>query len=550
MILVALYVLRIDIASGIEATRKKDKAALKVLKEVNGVFVSQEEIDKLRIEVNKANAEIVKVWGNVFKEQIHSMFWPTEFDKIDKDYPFPKHPFETGKFIRSIKETTEKETTEPNHFIGVMVGEAEYNYLRVKGAKDGKEVHFYRTDSHDKQFRGLAAGKTYDIFYQTARYFNDSLHEGEQSDYVKYYHDQIRPILDIVQPVNVDGEGVVQLGRMPGGWRPPSAKDEKENPELIGKPPSIQDAAVARYLRWVPKWNAAVDISEEAWLAQEDLWIQKEIYLSIRDANDQVSKMVGTNSEGFGNKATFSNPYFEIGLTLLSQDKLQVQLKNLRGSRQKLDIAFRIRMEKDRKDAKDWQKVDVQGEPLDPVGTKNSTMVKEITLPPGTPRTGIYEVEQVLTWETAAVRRIDHIAIGSNAPEDMSLNQRLFPDGVRPLVAVERKEDPDKHDPMQMMMGKGAGGIFTVNGLVRNRYIDVNEQSRRLPVGIALIVDQTLLCRIIKSFEKSKFRFVIEQTLLNRYPGTLRPAIVSTKDDPVEPRAGGFEAGAAFGGLA
>ena len=518
MILIALYVLRVDIASANEKKRSATNSALKTILNAPGPFPSQEEIDKITKEVEKANLEIGKVWGNVFQEQIPYMFWPDEFLK--------EHPFETGKFIREIKETTEKETTNPYHFIGTFISPPDNNYISVKSLKDGKVERFYRTGSFDQQFRNLVGGKTYDIFFQKARYFNDPLHDGEQPDYDKYYLSQIRPILDLVQPVNVDGVGVVQLR----GWLAPKDQDVDEKDR---QPPSAQEAATARYLRWVPRWNKAVDISEEAWMAQEDLWIQKEIYRNIRDANDQVAKMVGDKSEGFGNKATFANPYFEITLTLLSQSKLQVQLKNLRDNRQKLDIGFKIRMSKDPKQK--WEKVDIQGEPLDPAGGKNSTLTKELTLEPGPPRTGIYEVEQVLTWETAAVRRIDQIAIGSTGVDDMSLNQRIFPEGTRPLVpppVIERKDD-DKFRPD--MMPKA--GLLTINGLVKDRYTEVNEQARRLPVGIALIVDQVHLGRILKSFENSKFRFVINQTLLNRYPGSLRPQIAN-KDEPARPAFG------------
>jgi hypothetical protein len=73
--------------------------------------------------------------------------------------------------------------------------------------------------------------------------------------------------------------------------------------------------------------------------------------------------------------------------------------------------------------------------------------------------------------------------------------------------------------------------MLTINGLVKDRYSEVNEQARRLPVGVALIVDQVHLGRILKSFENSKFRFVINQTLLNRYPGSLRPQIAAVKEE-------------------
>ena len=535
LILVAMYVLRVDIASGIEKSRKAVDTALKSIKTVGGDFPSQEQIDKLGKEVEKANAQVNVVWSKVFREQVPYMFWPEAFEK--------KHPFETGKFIREIKETTDAAASDPNHFIGTLLdSERDTNYIRLKG-KDGKEERFYRTRSFDKQFLGLQTGKSYDIYFQKARYFNDELHDAEQTDYDQHYIDQIRPILDIVEPVNVDGVGVVQLGQGERGWQAPSDENDR-------RPPSDQKAAVARYLRWVPKWNAAVNFSDEAWMAQEDLWIQKEIYENIRNANDQVAKMVGKGAEKKQEQATFRNPYFEISLRLLSQNKLQVTLKNLRDNRQKLEISFRIRMRKDEKQK--WDTINVQGEPLDPVGTKgkgSDTMTKELTLDNGLPRTGVYEVEQVLTWETAAVRRIDHIAIGSSWAEDMSLNQRQFPDGVRPLVPVAEAKEEEGGDKKRVVRGDRDAAKMNavgINGLVKERYIEVNDQARRLPVGVALIVDQMHLGRILKAFENSKFRFVITQTLINRYPGSLRP-IIANKDDAqkaVQPfRGDGFRAG-------
>ena len=113
LILVAMYVLRIDIATSIAAAQKKTDAALKAVKGYTGNFPSQEEIDKLGEEVKKANAEVGTVWGNVFRKQEPYMFWPDEFVKI--------HPFDTGKFIREIKETTEVATTDPTHFIGTFI---------------------------------------------------------------------------------------------------------------------------------------------------------------------------------------------------------------------------------------------------------------------------------------------------------------------------------------------------------------------------------------------------------------------------------------------
>src|SRR5207244_3700596 len=63
----------------------------------------------------------------------------------------------------------------------------------------------------------------------------------------------------------------------------------------------------------------------------------------------------------------------------------------------------------------------------------------------GVPRDGIYGVEQVLTVNTAAVRRIDQICIGSNTPGEMAFSHRTIVDGLRALKAdAEKKEETPK----------------------------------------------------------------------------------------------------------
>jgi hypothetical protein len=48
-----------------------------------------------------------------------------------------------------------------------------------------------------------------------------------------------------------------------------------------------------RFFFWVPKWDRQNhDISEEAWIAQEDLWIYRELFRLVKKANDYVANFV------------------------------------------------------------------------------------------------------------------------------------------------------------------------------------------------------------------------------------------------------------------
>jgi hypothetical protein len=208
---------------------------------------------------------------------------------------------------------------------------------------------------------------------------------------------------------------------------------------------------------------------------------------------------------------------------------------------QKIDLLFRVKMNKGLK----AELIKISGPMLTPVGSKGDFFQAElIPEPADSPRTGIYSVEQVLSWETAAVKRIDYISIGSADASEYSLSHRSL-DKLRPLVEkpAEAKVE-DKNDPMQPGSPRGfpsgpvggqgaAGGNKTVldHGLWTDRYCEVTEQSRRIPVSIVMIVDQEHVDRILNAFNNSKLRFLQSQVLLNYYTGSLQPPPLEDKKD-------------------
>lgn len=522
LILAGQYIVMGPVAEDIEKTKKKVTAELR--KPINPPFYNNDNIEKKNAEAKAIQKQEREWWGQLYAEQAPSLFWPKGFEDV--------YPMMTGKFLRELKYTDAGNPPGPDdqhHFSGKLISRGNIS-ITVQG-KDNKKEVFYRTARDDMRLGGLdffnlPVDKDVQVTYQTGRYFNDKLTDTEQANYLKEYSSQIRPILSIVEPVNDEGEGVVILK----DWLVP--KKAKELPP-----------ATVGFLRFVPSpWKADADISEEAWLAQEDLWIQKEFYRLIRQANDYVGKMDGKGVTALNTTATFKNIYFELNLKLLSADKLQVTIKNLQNRRQKLEVKFRVTfIEEGGKESID--KITVEGEPLDPIGTQDAkgkakdSLTQVIDLPSGLNRKGIADVEQALTWDTAAVRRIDLISIGSASPAEMSLNHRTFPDGLKPL-----KPDPKIEVPQAG--GDGDGGRIRprqgdfpppggpgallpgvlVNGLNKYRYSEPpSEQTRRLPVAISLIVDQDHVDRVLTAFSNSKYRFVLNQMLINRYPLSVRP---------------------------
>jgi len=538
IILAAMFMVLVPVADSIANQRKEVEKTLNDAKKPSGMFIPQEKIDEIKRKVEEAKTKEYGVWGKAYADQAagDSLFWPVEFEQT--------YPVHTGKFLRALKyiDAGANPPEDEHNTSGKIV--AKDNLSISVQTKAGKTEKFYRVNALDMKlddfFFQIQVGKEAAITYQTGRYFNDRLHDAEQAQYSKLYHTQIRPILDIVEPVNEEGEGVVQLR----DWLVP--KKLKELPHERG-------GQAVKFIRYVPSWNVNADISEEAWMAQEDLWVQKEIYRLIRTANNYVAdmKLVGKPAHGKGQAAAFRNPYYELRLELVSDNKAKVTIKNLRNRRQKLEVNFRVRFNENTKLPED--RIHIEGEPLDPEGTVDKNrkptdlLTKEIDLGAGPPRTGIYACSQILTWETAAVRRIDHIAIGSMAVEDMAVNNRVFPDGTRPLVLKKEEEiaaggQPGEAGPPRNPFGPppGQAGLInvmlTANGLIKDRYLDVTDQSRRIPIGIAVIVDQAHIDRVLTAFDNSRFRFLLNQVLLNRYPTTLRPNLPN-KDDPTAPGA-------------
>src|SRR5207253_404867 len=166
-------------------------------------------------------------------------------------------------------------------------------------------------------------------------------------------------------------------------------------------------------------------------------------------------------------------------------------------------------------------------EPLDPNMTYDQT--RDI---PGVPPTGIYHVEQITNWETAAVKRIEQISMGSLAGGDCSQSHRLFDTGLKSLKPPANAPESNKSGPpgggggdtpsgqMGGMKMQGGGGMNTKggkeegkktkNGLSAERYAEQpTPELRRVPFGISLIIGQEHIDRVLYAFSKSRLRILM-----------------------------------------
>ena len=67
----------------------------------------------------------------------------------------------------------------------------------------------------------------------------------------------------------------------------------------------------------------------------------------------------------------------------------------------------------------------------------------------------------------------------------------------------------------------GGGPVASIIDGNKKRYLDANDQVRRMPVSVTVVVDQAYLQDVLLAFANSALRFQITQVTLNRFHGTL-----------------------------
>jgi hypothetical protein len=500
---------------------------------------------RLQEDADKAKKKQSEVWEQAYKDQEPMFKWAP---KVEKEFDFCN-----GKFANEIKISKlvdEKEWPEDkeNLLHGKFI-DMQDNYCRIKTRK--KEEKFYRTENltitdaetnkpvnWGDEFKAHLNNKLLAINFQTGRYFADNLLQTELDAFIDSYPDLIHDVLRTVDPLDEKGNGVVQLRNWL--YRSDKLPHESENSTTTSPAPSTptSNSKDVKFIRYVEmEWDKKSKFSKEAWIAQENIWIQKEIYRIIRQTNDDISKFVGGEDKAAKGKYHFKNSSFALELNLLEDKSLSFKITNLLQRTQKLDLNFRVQMSKQGT----APIISISGLPLPP--GKNYSQTIKFDPAKEAQRTGVYAVQQLLTWETAAVKRIDQITIGSIAPNDIAHSHRSFPKVLLPFDKNDLPKEPEKDSkdgiqPKGPPIGResappfgpgGQGGAGGANknplkyGLWTDRYIEVSDQSRRIPVAVALIVDQDHVDRVLTHFNNSKLRFLETQVLVNHYAGSLAP---------------------------
>lgn len=538
----------------LEFTEADRTLLAKALKDGKGTKVTDgpKSIEKYNEYAKFAKGNETTVWKLAYDPQAPLFTWP---DQVEKQYDFANGYFANDVKVMKLADPNPKNAKDAaknwpadNDFLmhGAFVEQFD-DWFTIKN-RNGDIIKFFQTDRTRKitgedgklqefvKLRDVAGKKLLAVGYQRGKYFGDYITPKESTVFKEHYIGQIGPLLESIDPLDDKDNGVIQLR----GWR--YQKDKL--------PHEAKDGKDVRFVRYVSaEWpqGQGTPISKEAWIAQEDLWIQREIYRIIKSANDSVSSFApqfeGKND--LKNKAyLFRNSYFDVELSLDKDENLFFKIINRQPRKQSIDLSFRVLLNNTKGHSKEIFKI--SGDALQPAGTKGKDFYSTTFRKGKDERTGIYSVEQVLSWQTAAIKRLDQISIGSSDAGDVAHSQRTFALGLKALDQGGAGGAPQKGAPkgqpagMPDKMPKPApglkpGGKDAKNagkggrdqfGLVAERYVEVTEQARRLPVGVVLIVDQEHVDRVLTAFNNSKLRFLETQVLLNQYTGSLQPPVV------------------------
>jgi len=309
-------------------------------------------------------------------------------------------------------------------------------------------------------------------------------------------------------------------------------------------------------LSYIPhQWPRTAN-SEDAWLALEDLWVQRDILHAINKVNRDAARFEMVKETDKDGKPVKDNPrhrklksrFWELDLELVdkgAEQWLQGTLKNISPRLQVTGInnsmILNVRFSKD--DKRDFPCI-VEGTSAE---VNQSLEIKPIKkkgegdlniVPPGwsndPSKMEIYSVEQEFDLRTVPVKRIEAFVFGKASLSDrnhgLTLRMSRFSDAAYKKEAaaapISAGGDKPTGGPPAATGPNAAGAEVSVgsksqNGLERNRYLDVTDQVRRMPFAVAVVTDQMFMKDILENIANSKLRFQTTQVDLARFHGTL-----------------------------
>jgi hypothetical protein len=278
------------------------------------------------------------------------------------------------------------------------------------------------------------------------------------------------------------------------------------------------------------EWKELPPTPEDVWLAQEDMWVQRGLLQIVRKTNDDLAELKPIKVVSNDNK-TFANADWQLDLVVGKsggKSVLKYKLRNNSQRRQSLGVKFQVNFANSQ-----VYDLEVTGEPLPPGSTfPPDKPVAEVALPVEKQNaTGLASVKQYFDWRTVPVKRIELIALGYAA-------SRTSSNELKPAEFSKPKESAtDTSTSIQNPRGLGDDTLMgrrigttsqadqskTKNGLLRNRYIEISEQVRRMPFGMLLVVDQGHIQDVLTAVANSPLRIQTTEFHWRRFHGDIKP---------------------------
>jgi hypothetical protein len=334
-------------------------------------------------------------------------------------------------------------------------------------------------------------------------------------------------------------------------------------------------------------WNMSIlPSSEEVWLSVEDLCVRREVLRVIREAN-MITARFSREAYGASDKPAVSNigkefsqrfvsRWYQIDLVVNSRGRgtygFSGKVKNLSGKRRRigeLSLNVWLSPEADNREVRPAE-VNFSLEDLAASGERAERDLPEVIVRLNQAPQSIFRVELRHTLQTVPVRRLDEIAFGLSAAGHRAADRKILqakfsksekssgtgtgasvmpgaPGGGGGMVAA----GPPGAGGAGMSGGGAGGDEKTTNGVAKNRYVDVTDQVRRIPLAVVLIADQSCMQDVVTAFSNSaKMRFQIMQYGWRRV--YLPASTTSSEPAPMGGAATGPMGGAAgpMGGMA
>jgi hypothetical protein len=333
-------------------------------------------------------------------------------------------------------------------------------------------------------------------------YFGDKIPQADRSVYTHQdqYFTQLDDIIALVEPVNEKGDGVVQC--------PPDRKWED-------------------FIEHVQEWKNETPPSEEIWLAQEDLWLQRELLRMVRDANDSVAIMKEVQepapskpdrAKGERDHRVYANPNWKMDIVLAEdagKPVVRFRITNASDRRQSLGVGFQVSFKDQQATELAW----LDGEPLPPGKfiDKEQPLAAQVGIPDA-----LEGVKQVFDWRTAPVKRVVRLDLGYHSQRTAYRGLKAYP---FPQLKDEKREVAPGVPAEAAPQAASAPPSQTLNGLRPYRYSEITPEVRRVPVGMVLIVDQKNLQDVLTAVSNSRLRMQITQWEWVRHHDDVKPKV-------------------------